>query len=265
MEIEILKKFCGTDFPEWIKTPFNMDDYSIATDGHVIVRVISSSHGQGIALPPILGERETAMIKKLPWSTLKKRSQFRLRPEKFAAAREHFLCQYCFPGAPMAGPCPECKGKDSDDCSTCEGSGVKKTDSGAWNTIQCPECGGTRWHGAVVWLLRYDPELNKCYELNPKILQKMLDVLGVIELTAPPEQGPVGFRFDGGDGLLMPMRSASWKKIANMESGEKKITAICNECGRVWEAPVILGMVTCTECGSENVSVAIRKDKTRQD
>jgi Zn finger protein HypA/HybF involved in hydrogenase expression len=38
------------------------------------------------------------------------------------------------------------------------------------------------------------------------------------------------------------------------------ITAICNECGRVWEAAVILGMVTCPECGSENVSVAKRAE-----
>jgi DNA-directed RNA polymerase subunit RPC12/RpoP len=28
------------------------------------------------------------------------------------------------------------------------------------------------------------------------------------------------------------------------------ITAICNECGRVWEALVILGIVRCPECGS---------------
>lgn len=44
------------------------------------------------------------------------------------------------------------------------------------------------------------------------------------------------------------------------------ITAICNECGRVWdgrvwEALVILGIVRCPECGSENVSAAVSKEK----
>jgi predicted Zn-ribbon and HTH transcriptional regulator len=39
------------------------------------------------------------------------------------------------------------------------------------------------------------------------------------------------------------------------------ITAICNECGRVFKAAVILGIVKCPECGSQDVSVATSTDK----
>jgi Zn finger protein HypA/HybF involved in hydrogenase expression len=38
------------------------------------------------------------------------------------------------------------------------------------------------------------------------------------------------------------------------------LTAICNECGRVWEAAVVLGFVRCPGCGSVNVSVAKRAE-----
>jgi predicted Zn-ribbon and HTH transcriptional regulator len=39
------------------------------------------------------------------------------------------------------------------------------------------------------------------------------------------------------------------------------ITAICNECGKVFKAMVILGRVRCPQCRSENVSVAIAIEK----
>ena len=38
------------------------------------------------------------------------------------------------------------------------------------------------------------------------------------------------------------------------------VTMICNECGRVWTAAVILGENTCPECGSRNVSAAKREE-----
>lgn len=38
------------------------------------------------------------------------------------------------------------------------------------------------------------------------------------------------------------------------------ITVICNECGRVWEAPVILGPAACPQCKSKNVSAAKEKN-----
>jgi hypothetical protein len=53
--------------------------------------------------------------------------------------------------------------------------------------------------------------------LNPRILQKMTDNLGPIEFVEPEESKAVGFRFVGGDGLLMPMRSAPWHVMANMK------------------------------------------------
>jgi DNA-directed RNA polymerase subunit RPC12/RpoP len=41
---------------------------------------------------------------------------------------------------------------------------------------------------------------------------------------------------------------------------KKMITVICNECGRVWTAAVILGENTCPQCGSKNISAAVTAD-----
>jgi predicted Zn-ribbon and HTH transcriptional regulator len=38
------------------------------------------------------------------------------------------------------------------------------------------------------------------------------------------------------------------------------ITAICNDCGKVFKAMVILGIVRCPACGSVNVSAGISEE-----
>jgi predicted Zn-ribbon and HTH transcriptional regulator len=43
------------------------------------------------------------------------------------------------------------------------------------------------------------------------------------------------------------------------KKGEKNmINVICNECGRVWVSPPILGPVACPECKSQNVTVGTK-------
>jgi hypothetical protein len=209
MEIETLKKFCGTDFPEWIKAPWNREGSTYATDGHVILRVS--------ALPDNV-ERTIDKVKELPWSTLAKRSTFRLLPGTFNAVRERFLCRKCVPDAALAKPCTKCEGKDSgEDCLACGGVGLEKEKGQEqWKTSQCPECDGTRWREKSVWCLRNHDEVDKRYYLNPRILQKMVENLGPIEFVEFEKNKPVGFRFAGGDGLLMPMRPAPWHIAANI-------------------------------------------------
>jgi len=209
MEIETLKKFCGTGYPEWTNEPFNQDGYTYATDGRVILRVL--------ALAGVV--RQVNMtVKKLPWSTLEKRSTFRLVRDTFNAVRERFPCGKCASDAPAAHPCPQCEGKHNGEyCLTCGGVGLEKEKGQEqWNTSQCPECDGTRWADKVVWCLRNCKDVDKRYYLNPRILQKMIENLGPIDFVEPEESKPVGFRFAGGDGLLMPMRSAPWHVAANM-------------------------------------------------
>lgn len=42
------------------------------------------------------------------------------------------------------------------------------------------------------------------------------------------------------------------------------ITVICNECGRVWTAPVILGPIACPQCASKEVSVAVKQSRKKR-
>lgn len=39
------------------------------------------------------------------------------------------------------------------------------------------------------------------------------------------------------------------------------IPAICKECGHVWLAPVILGLMDCPRCKSKNTAVAVKQEK----
>lgn len=212
MNIEILKKFCETDYLEWAKEPFSQNGYTFATDGRVILRV---------AKLPGMVERMIKMVKDLPWSMLQKRSKFRLRPGTFNAVREHFLCAECSPDAMPEKPCPKCDGREIDeDYPLCGGVRLKKEDGRQWNTKECLHCDGTRWAAKIVWCLRHHEDVDKRCHLKPSILQKMLDHLGVIEFVEPEGLGPVGFRFALGDGLLMPVRPAEWHVAANMVEGK---------------------------------------------
>jgi len=211
MEIEILKKFCGTDWPEWILTPFTNGEFTYATDGHVILRV---SEFQGL-----VSKKVVEKVEELPWKMLENRTKFRLFQNTLAAVREHFLCMECSSDAPQAKPCTKCEGKDSGEyCSTCLGLGLKRErGQKQWNTSQCPECDGTGWESGTVWCLRYGEDIRTCYFVNPKILQKMALNLGLIEFVDPAGvTKPVGFRFAGGEGLLMPMRPATGSVVVNI-------------------------------------------------
>lgn len=64
-------------------------------------------------------------------------------------------------------------------------------------------------------------QLEQEYFVNTMLLQRLVDYLGMIGFMEPPTgsnpQGPVGFRFDGGAGLLMPMRYLHGTAIVNKE------------------------------------------------
>jgi hypothetical protein len=209
--LETLKKFCG-EWPEWITEPWTWEKHSYATDGFMVLRVPSDMLFTGKITNP-----SPAM--KLHWEILDGRTYFRLRRERFEAVREKHLCGECSPDAPPGIPCRQ-SGDADYHCWKCDGRGYVKSGN-LYNTAQCPHCAGTRWDNGAVWCLRKTHPEGHGYHVNPKILQKLMETFGDLEFTEPIKDThhnypPIGFRFDGGDGLLMPMRPNSERVVVNI-------------------------------------------------
>lgn len=103
---------------------------------------------------------------------------------------------------PMPTPPPEGWGIP---CQVCEGKGKCNKiscDSCGEIIIECVECNGT---GKQLW--EYSVAFGN-QKLNAEYLDKIIRHLKLPRLIENPDpRGPVGIRFDGGHGLLMPLRS----------------------------------------------------------
>lgn len=191
-----LQDFCAKDEQRQheLNDPFSHGKYSFASDGHMLIRV------------PLLLE----VTKGLPGFMESKFTEFATGdcltpiPEYKQEKKKCSICR----GSGKAEECPECKGlgevnfeNDYNDyefeCQTCHGHGEV---SGGKNT--CEECEGTgqvyvnRWASINIG--------NKL--LGLRLLDKIKDLPGVmLGDCSADDKAPVYFKFDGGDGLLMPM------------------------------------------------------------
>lgn len=171
-----LKQFCAdADAEPWradISVPFSCGGFTYATNGRLAIRVAAVSE--------VLEANDTQAPK----------------VETLCKAFEGASSQTVTPFAgrlPTPLPmieCDECngEGKPDHDCPTCECS--------------CEECDGL---GKVSQRrrIRFDG-----FDIDEKYL-RMLASLPSLAIGAPPtEKDPVLFHFDGGIGLIMPMRSS---------------------------------------------------------
>jgi len=196
VSVEMMNKFCGLG--ERISDPFTEGDYTYATNGHIIVRV-----------PKMDAVTKKAMINPtvVPWDhailTEWKPIEDYPLPEKVV--------------------CPDCEGLKKIVCPECDGKGETslrgKLD---YYDIECPLCDGD---------LNYREECENCdsdgkrYEQKrPRIELKPWDVIVNAEylymiktyLPGPhyltvnraDQDYPMGiirFKFEGGEGGVMPM------------------------------------------------------------
>lgn len=166
-----LQKFCSTDKsrPELHK-PFSCGNFTYATNGHICVRVTKRD---GALEDNGRGEWIAKFFKKQP----------EMSPAKFAPLQLI---------ATLAEvKCPECNGRGREhDCPACE--------------CECDNCAGTgkaekrRSHTYVN--LR-----GAAFDLK---YVRQIAALPAVELELfAPKLAPMYFRFDGGDGVLMPVRA----------------------------------------------------------
>lgn len=165
-----LQQFCGTDpCRSYLMKPFSRDGFTWATDGHILVRV---------QLRPEIPDVDK-----------------KFSPQAVLAGIDDLkFCHPSFelPSAPTGiGQCDACEGRGHmHACPDCE--------------CECEACGGSG---------EMNPERQMSTSIGLKIFslyyaRQMLS-LPDVEIAWPIEadEKPLLFRFDGGAGALMPMRS----------------------------------------------------------
>lgn len=167
MTIEELKAFCGDTFSR-TQEPWSHEGFTFATNGHIMVRVPQMVEvTEG---EPIKG----MMARILPYGTPSE--WYPLSGIAVPPAQEQ-ECESCEGGRETVHDCPEC-------------------------TCVCDECDGT---GRILDAKGRDPIIVGCAGFQTKYL-RMLSTLPGCEIGPISEFAIAPFRFDGGDGVLMPMR-----------------------------------------------------------
>ena len=222
-----LTPFCEDDEEDarlFLQNPFSAGEFTYATDGRVLIRV-PRRDGVGDGGPNL--EEILPVLEK----ALSERAFGRLPP-----------CE-TIPGKTWPpGTCPDCKGSgkfknctkcegtgevacgecgNEKDCDECEGAGwvVADKDAEGDDISQCDECEGS---GDVESMRADIPDLARFPDQDFQLRYiDLIKALPGVEVAFGPSTATVGyadcplvFRFDGGCGLLMPMRREAEPQVA---------------------------------------------------
>jgi len=196
-----LMLFCDPDVTS-MSTPWSEGDYTYATDRKIIVRVLRR--------PNVL-ERADAM--KITGSKTEDslNGVHNIRSWFAVPAVENDLvpCKACG-GSGRPDVCPECHGDGTvslsnrfneyeHECKTCEGAGKF---TGKEDPNKVPLCGKCDDDGKVLSGKTIDIG---CARFSVNLLSRICGLPNV-KIAVPGEDVAAKFAFDGGDGLIMPMR-----------------------------------------------------------
>ena len=185
-----LKPFCAVnDIRTYLNAPFVVDGHTIATNGHVLIRVPGADHDADPSLPV----QVQSSIRKM----------FQPEDTDFVP----------LPALPDPQKCPLCNGTgfiENADCEDCDGRGEFM--HGA-HIYECKNCDGTGTVGrAECWdsecdggFVREGVKIGDA-TFSARYL-RLIAALPNARICANGPQGTAAFVFDGGDGRLMPMRS----------------------------------------------------------
>jgi len=204
MSLEILAQFCGRDdLRGWMNAPFSFDQFTVATDGRLLIAISSESPTAPTAELPgkvlqLIGDAHTASSISDEW---RRADAIKLSEVKC------FRCDGA--GSVTTTTCDDCDGegfiehgRHEYECKSCDGEG-RHTEPGDGET--CGHCKGTG-----VEALPSDFHLTiegRAHSAN-SVYVAMLRKLPNAELCAGLlDGGVIAVRFDGGFGALMPMRN----------------------------------------------------------
>lgn len=197
MDQEYLYRFCDLE-REALCAPFSLGEYTYATNGHLLVRVPRLA---GVPEWDALNEKAAVMFDGIDFATL---NAALVEIPDFQQP-ETEKCPAC-KGAGKITRCPECGGSgyiefetDYNDyevvCESCHGHGTTIGDEQI-----CDCCNGT---GTKKVIKRIDVG---CAGFSSHYLAMLKELPGVLIAPAGLDR-PAYFKWDDGDGLLMPMRA----------------------------------------------------------
>lgn len=162
-----LKPFCSnSSFRPVLSQPFALGEYTFATNSHIAVRV-----ARVVGSVDAVGAPDMDKLFKdtsgIPWRPLRK---FK-KPE------------------PSSSPCESCDGRGHEhSCPDC--------------TCVCGVCDGTGLEIDSMSMFVGD----RLFDVEYVLLLAALPGIEVPDKFTPGHDGPMPFRFDGGDGLIMALR-----------------------------------------------------------
>jgi len=202
-----LKIFCNPDDRrDALKAPFSDEKFTYATDGHICIRV-----------PRIQGVTSDSGVSLLKYMTFDhaEMTTWHFIPDEIPADKRS-ECKSCN-GTGKVLTCPDCEGDgeveykffsksgksyDLDhECPVCEGTG--KLNGSADD--RCEDCTGKGYIDDPVPVRIEAVGLS----ISSHLLRRVQNLPGIMVAAKEhraDELPPIRFRFDGGDGLIMPTR-----------------------------------------------------------
>ena len=193
------------DSREHLSAPFVNDGYTYTTNGHCLLRI----KGELVENAP---NYKYPKFGKIDLSKLGE-LQNGIKPDidKLKRIRDNNECYHCHPQSKQNPKvCRECDGEGEVtlcneyndyeiECKSCLGDG---TDGGKYIVKDCPYCHGTRMSDEVLY---HEEFFISEIRFNPQTVFLLATNLNNIEFFTDTKicDGGYGFRFDGGDGVLM--------------------------------------------------------------
>lgn len=176
MNTGLYLKFCSRDETRIALTlPIDDGEWTYCSDGRVAIRVPKFEHEQNTHA----GQPIASLIALFAYDNYVEYRPLPIEPpEKWGKV------------------CDVCEGKGSTNRVQCDSCGECVT---LRARIECPNCDGSGRNYFNVFV----PFGNQL--INPKYI-RMISTLPNVVMANHPSDGPLSFKFDGGTGLLMPMR-----------------------------------------------------------
>lgn len=229
--LRLLKRFCepAESSRDYLKEPFRDEQHAYGTDGKIMVRVpLVGVEGE---IPP-----GSCHVFELIYDNLERAIRTRGKWIRLHALGTN-QCQTCR-GSGVLWECRACSGVGSGlylhdgrsetvDCDVCLGNGVVSYREGVdAEPSKCHACGGS---GEV---LAEESRLVGTALLACCLLERLMKLPGLV-MKAPRRRCdhgvPVLFRFDGGEGMIMPLR-LTWPNVESDGDAEEDVVDEANWC-----------------------------------